>query len=1676
MRLVTKSFSRWKGKGLNPPSVKESYFATCERDKGGRCLPKGQFGQSKPEDDNVAHSSSDPFDTLELTADEINELNQYQPTAEDAAGVAALESEYPGIEIIPEDEEVDYPGIEINEDPSKQQNPVADKLNQIAQATGMSLEDIRTAAMYAANPSKPDIVNKRRAVLQTIIDQGLEVPDAVLQIDQEENKDDIIDFVKHNTKGNKDKALKEFINTPFYDLQVLGGIEVQDKPLPGQAVCYMDSRVIAMGSTSVTGDYRHELGHAVHSFFGMSGKANGIIDQHYKGVMEKVKANPTTEKMSHDWYEENYGVIGSRGLDNAKEDFAEHYRGYHKAIYQDKFEGGDGKNLARYRKLHPEMAKLFDAHYTVALFAQDASQFKTPTKPQAQAQAAPVAQPQPKPAATPQPAPVAPQQAPVPQPQPVQEYNKPTQVAQKMASQLPQNQWVDTSKWAAHNGSAQWAANKIKKYEDLAKAGKWSELQAAEFVTTSNNPNSYQKHVMAAFQKAKMMQAAKDPGPLDTKQWKKVGEQLGSNPGGQYQAPDGKKYYVKFSKSPDHAANEVLASKLYNLAGSLTPMTSMANTEQGLGIASEWMDDSKQAPLHYESIKAQAAEDFGVHAWLANWDSVGLSYDNQAIVNGKLATVDVGGSLLYRAQGSPKAFGSTVSEWDTLRDPEINPQAASVFGGMTSDQLAAAANKVAQISDEAIHKMVDQYGPESKKEELKKTLIARKNEIAKFASNYQKMSNITPEAKGMVQDKPDVKPSFQSPVVKPSPLTQKQTADVKQEVKGIPPNLPLKPIITSAANAEWQKKFDKLWDAAQSGDPAKVEAIASNPDAVQTYSKKFHAYKQSLLNAMKAGAKAAPNQPAKPVETPKPQQQTETPKPQPTGQPSSPLIKNKVDASKIPWPPSDSHNSKVTGEQFDKLTEMAIAGDVDGLANYNAMADYNLGKYSHQQLTNFKYELLGALKKQGIEPTKKDTPAAPKVDTSAFPEKTKWATGPMNKAGDQLWDVAMTGDVDALDQKMEDLKNGEMKYDLSFEALDKMVNTWKDYLAEQGFKSSKDQPKESTADKKPIDKPSVKPSPFSNVQLAPEYDPDTGKQTSGISPVPKDVPKSEGEMIKEWAESGNEDLLKTAANHSNPKIAKYAQDLLAAIKGKSEQKDTETAGGIPSIPDDIPEYNKEFAGTMQKWAQESGNEALLESAAKSSAPQTAKYAQALLSWMKTKDKSEQKDDAKPKTIEDLPPIPKELQDTGNSNIGSSLQKWAFDNPDKLKDIVANPNLTYTQIGEYAQALLDAVSNKKQTGDNLPPIPDDTPPSLKNATEAMLSAAKAGNVDALKNYENTSTPHIKKYAQALLAALNKGTASEPKPIKIDPSKFPAMPNFIDPKFAEANKGTAEVLQKLAAAGNLDALTAHDFPSPKLQAYKNDLVANLQSQLNPPKELKKISVSLESIKKVYKGVAGVPKSQMIGRYIVVDDLGGVPELSYPPITLEYESYATTGFPLKDKKMQKQHLDAFKKIKGESETAADLIQQYTGPESGDMNAVLWQNKDNPDVKLAGELLTHYSVPLTPGTMLSRKISLSDGIISQLKSSIGKVLQEPQFSSCSIDPKKWHGNVQLIIKTSPGTKGLYVGSKISENKSEAEMILPPGTRMVITKYEHDLSADTNNGRHKIHVIALATTPEQCC
>lgn len=228
-------------------------------------------------------------------------------------------------------------------------------------------------------------------------------------------------------------------------------------------------------------------------------------------------------------------------------------------------------------------------------------------------------------------------------------------------------------------------------------------------------------------------QFASTPGHIS--QLKQVGPQLGSNKGGQYANEAGKKFYVKEAKSAHHAANEVLAGHLYKAAGA--PITQAHRIDLGdgkHGTVSAWETHEGKFNPNDEAHVKEAQKHFATHAWLANWDAIGLENDNQVPINGKLHTVDAGGAMKFRAQGGVKqSWGPNVTETQTMRDPKMGPQAAHVFGPMTKKEMQESSEHVAEIPDEVIHKLALEHGhgDDAERKQLAELLVTRKRNMLK---------------------------------------------------------------------------------------------------------------------------------------------------------------------------------------------------------------------------------------------------------------------------------------------------------------------------------------------------------------------------------------------------------------------------------------------------------------------------------------------------------------------------------------------------------------------------------------------------------------------------------------------------------------------------------------------------------------------------------------------------------------------------------------------------------------------------------------------------------------------------------------------------------------------------------------------------------------------------------
>jgi hypothetical protein len=242
----------------------------------------------------------------------------------------------------------------------------------------------------------------------------------------------------------------------------------------------------------------------------------------------------------------------------------------------------------------------------------------------------------------------------------------------------------------------------------------------------------------------------------------------------------GDKFYVKTMPTSDRANNEVLANDLYELLG--VPVPEVALGTDGKTVSSKLIGEKvKFDPSNPTHVKT-AQDAFIADAWLANWDSVGQSYDNMQVdPDGRVWRVDAGGALVYRAMVSsgPKGamFGDKVGELDSLRNPSINPQAAKVFGSITSAQMSEQAERLAAIKPAQIKSLVAANGMD---DGLADKLIARRKDILFQLNVPEESIDVTPK-----------------PAPKPTPSVYNPVEAVQQ--MGSPPSAAI-----DNWNAQWQ--------------------------------------------------------------------------------------------------------------------------------------------------------------------------------------------------------------------------------------------------------------------------------------------------------------------------------------------------------------------------------------------------------------------------------------------------------------------------------------------------------------------------------------------------------------------------------------------------------------------------------------------------------------------------------------------------------------------------------------------------------------------------------------------------------------------------------------------------------------------------------------------------------
>jgi hypothetical protein len=146
----------------------------------------------------------------------------------------------------------------------------------------------------------------------------------------------------------------------------------------------------------------------------------------------------------------------------------------------------------------------------------------------------------------------------------------------------------------------------------------------------------------------------------------------------------------------DQVVIESIANSIYRVCGIPAPnfyldVESKALVLQYIDGKTLYNECIDSTDIEYQRhLKTELTKGFIVDALIANWDVIGLNYDNIIVPSDKSPPVriDNGGSFYFRAQGNKKKFPSNVvNELDTLRDKTFNSKTASMFAVLTDGDI-----------------------------------------------------------------------------------------------------------------------------------------------------------------------------------------------------------------------------------------------------------------------------------------------------------------------------------------------------------------------------------------------------------------------------------------------------------------------------------------------------------------------------------------------------------------------------------------------------------------------------------------------------------------------------------------------------------------------------------------------------------------------------------------------------------------------------------------------------------------------------------------------------------------------------------------------------------------------------------------------------------------------------
>ena len=228
----------------------------------------------------------------------------------------------------------------------------------------------------------------------------------------------------------------------------------------------------------------------------------------------------------------------------------------------------------------------------------------------------------------------------------------------------------------------------------------------------------------------------------------KISGQLGSNEGGWYEKPNGERFYVKFYENPSQGQAEFVANAVYAKLGIKAVRSEIIQLDGREAIASPAVPEATPASGEAQGGSEDVQKGFVADAFLANWDVVGLVYDN--IVQGEdgFYRIDNGGSLIFRAQGGDKAYSpDSIPELQSMRVP--GRPTGEVFAGITEDEIGRQARElVSKLSPEDIRAIVDESGLEGEdRDRILTGLLGRREYLAKTYGESEPEQPSNPESR-----------------------------------------------------------------------------------------------------------------------------------------------------------------------------------------------------------------------------------------------------------------------------------------------------------------------------------------------------------------------------------------------------------------------------------------------------------------------------------------------------------------------------------------------------------------------------------------------------------------------------------------------------------------------------------------------------------------------------------------------------------------------------------------------------------------------------------------------------------------------------------------------------------------------------------------------------------------